>query len=80
MRAESMESPRIGDLTKILLLMLNLMLMLMLTISGPGGVSYMPPLPRICVYLCKLDFSQLYVWKRAVCFLPLKIISFCKTK
>ena len=77
MRAASMESPRIGDLTKILLLMLKLMLMLMLTLSGRGGGSYMPPLPRICVYLCKLDFSQLYVWTRAVRFLPHKVISIC---
>ena len=38
----------------------------------------MPPLPRICVHLCKymyervekLDFSQLKVWKRA--FYPAK--------
>ena len=42
------------------------------------------PLSRICEYLCKytyeraekLDFSQIWVWKRKLCFLPHKNISF----
>ena len=54
-----------------------------------GGQIGLTPLPCICVYLCKytykgvekkLDFPQLQVWKRAVRYLPRKIISLCWKK
>ena len=60
-----------------------------LTLLGQGGGGLYAPLrPCFCTYLCKysrsalkkIDFFQLYVWKRAVCFLPRKIISFCRKK
>ena len=55
-----------------------------LTLSGPGGAHCAPPC-HVFAYnrantrmrmLKKLDFSQLWVWNRAVCFLLLEIISF----
>ena len=51
---------------------------------GPGGGTLCPPC-HVFAYICanthtralkKLDFSQLWVWKRAVHFLPRKVISF----
>ena len=55
------------------------------TLLGPRGGHIVPPLSHICVWLCKyayerdekLDFSQLWVWKRAV---PHEIISFQRKK
>ena len=56
----------------------------------PGGkgahcatfVTYLAITGQIHVRACwqKLDFSQLWVWKRAVCFSPHKLISFCREK
>ena len=56
----------------------------LLTLLQDGGGAYMPPC-HVFAYICantrtsvlkKLDFSQLWVWKRAVHFLPSKVISF----
>ena len=55
-----------------------------LTLLAPGGGTLCPPC-YVFAYFCanthtsslkKLDFSQLWVWKRAVHFLPRKVISF----
>ena len=57
-----------------------------LTLYTPGREGV-----YLCVYLNiyanthtgalkKLDISQLWVWKRAVCFLPQEMISFCRNR
>ena len=55
-----------------------------LTLLAPGGGALCPPC-YVFAYICantrtsplkKLDFSQLWVWKRAVPFFPRKFISF----
>ena len=63
---------------------------LQLTPLGPGGWgAHCSPTFHVFAYnrantrtsvLKKLDFSQLWVWKRAVRFLPHEIISFCRKK
>ena len=58
------------------------------TNTWQGGGTLYPPC-YVFAYICantrtislkKLDFSQLWVWKRAVCFLFQKIISFRREK
>ena len=57
---------------------------IILTLFGRGGGILCPPY-HIFVYICaitrtsalkKLDFSRLWVWKRAIHFLPFKVILF----
>ena len=59
------------------------------TLFGPRGGGTLCPPCHIFVYICankstsalkKLDFSQLWVWKRVVHFLPRQVISFCWKK